>query len=302
VNLDHVVNKRFPPNEQVYTWKDSALYALALGFTSDPMDESELRYVYEQGSQLAVPTQCVVLGWPGIWHRNPQTGIDWVRQLHAEQRFEIHKPLETSDAIRTHHRIHSVEDKGAGRGAILNLDTVMEDMRSGEKIASLRSVQFLRGDGGCGNYATPPEKSHPITASVPDRTVDYVTLPQAALLYRLNGDDMPLHADPKVARRAGFDRPIMQGLGNMGIACRAVLKHNLPERPQDVVSMFVRFTAPSYPGETIRLQFFEEPGRVRFRAWALERKVLILDRGDCVFRSTSLTYPDPAPESPAADD
>jgi hypothetical protein len=285
MNLDYVINQQFPPNEHVYTWKDSALYALSLGFCSDPSDQSELRYVYEQRSQLAVPSQCVILGWPGIWHRNPNTGIDWVHQLHGEQRFEIHTPLAPEGAIRTNHEIRSVEDKGPGRGAILNLDTVMHDMQSGKKIASLRSTQFLRGDGGCGNYATPPERSEPMAARKPDRIIDYATLPQAALLYRLNGDYMPLHVDPEIARQAGFERPIMHGLGNMGIACRAILKHFLPERPHDVISIFVRFTAPSFPGETLRFEFFGQPGRIRFRAWALQRNVLILDRGDCVYRS-----------------
>ena len=44
----------------------------------------------------------------------------------------------------------------------------------------------------------------------------------------------------------------------------------------------VRFVQPSYPGETIRVELAEVPdGTVQFRAWALERQVLVLDRGLC---------------------
>ena len=43
--------------------------------------------------------------------------------------------------------------------------------------------------------------------------------------------------------------------------------------------MSVRFAAPAYPGDTIRIEIFEDEG-VRFRARALERGVVVLDRGE----------------------
>jgi acyl dehydratase len=43
--------------------------------------------------------------------------------------------------------------------------------------------------------------------------------------------------------------------------------------------MSVRFAAPAYPGDTIRVEFFEDNG-IRFRAFALERGVMVLDRGE----------------------
>ena len=51
----------------------------------------------------------------------------------------------------------------------------------------------------------PPERA-------PDESVLLPTLPQQALLYRLNGDLNPVHAVPRMAREAGFDRPILHGL------------------------------------------------------------------------------------------
>ena len=42
--------------------------------------------------------------------------------------------------------------------------------------------------------------------------------------------------------------------------------------------MFVRFSKPVMPGETIRFEFFEEPERLRFRAIAVERDTVVLDR------------------------
>ena len=45
-----------------------------------------------------------------------------------------------------------------------------------------------------------------------------------ALIYRLSADRNPLHADPEVAKAAGFPRPILHGLGTFGVVGHALLK------------------------------------------------------------------------------
>jgi acyl dehydratase len=67
----------------------------------------------------------------------------------------------------------------------------------------------------------------------------------------------------------------------MGVACRAILKRLSPGRPERLRSMFVRFAQPAYPGETLRIELFDEGDKVRFRALAVERNVIVLDRGEC---------------------
>ena len=47
--------------------------------------------------------------------------------------------------------------------------------------------------------------------------------------------------------------------------------------------MSVRFAAPAYPGDTVRIELFATTEGVRFRARALERHVLVLDRGEIQF-------------------
>jgi acyl dehydratase len=91
---------------------------------------------------------------------------------------------------------------------------------------------------------------------------------------------MPIHADPKIARDAGFERPISHGLNTFGLVCRAALKLFVPGRPERLKSMSVRFAAPAYPGDTIRIELFARAQGARFRARVLERKALILDRGE----------------------
>ena len=287
MNLSHVIERRFEPTTQRYDWRDSALYALGLGVGSDPLDEDELPYVYEGRAQCAMPSQCMVLGWPEFWHADPATGIDWVNIVHGEERFELHRPLPLAATVRATHRVRSVVDKGAGRGALIHFDTEIADAQSGEAIATLQSTQFLRGDGGCGSHGTAPPAMPPLRADVlPTAVIEYRTTPQAALLYRLvSRDYMPIHADPVAARRAGFERPISHGLNTMGLACRAVLKRFSPGRGARLRSMFVRFASPAYPGDTIRVELFQEGPTIHFRAIAVERDVTVLDRGECLLVS-----------------
>ena len=285
MNLAKVIARRFTPVEQRYDWRESALYALALGFGDRPLDEMERRYVVEGPAQLVVPSYCVTLAWPPFWHREPDNGIDWVHALHGEQHFQLHRPLPLQTTVRATHRIAGVEDKGPGRGAVVHLHTELHSAASGVHLASLQSVQFLRGDGGCGAQGEACAGLPVLPAdSSPSAQRDYPTPPQAALLYRLASHDLiRLHCDPAVARLAGFERPILHGLNTFGLACRALLERYAPGTPERLQAMAARFAQPAYPGDTIRVELFDTIEGIRFRARALERGVVVLDRGTCRF-------------------
>ncbi|MFN3387584.1 MAG: MaoC/PaaZ C-terminal domain-containing protein, partial [Allosphingosinicella sp.] len=219
MNIEEVQSFSIPETDHSYTWKDTILYALGLGYGSDPLDEAELPYVYERGLQ-AVPTICNTLAHPGFWLDTPALGIDWVKVLHAEQSIEMHEPLPPEGAVRGSYQIVSVVDKGADKGAILTLEKRLSDIASGRLLCTVTTSVFLRGDGGQGGFGTAPAAATALPDRAPDATVDLATLPQAALVYRLSGDVNPLHADPRVATKAGFRQPILHGLATMGVASR----------------------------------------------------------------------------------
>ncbi len=293
MNIDHVIRRKFAPVEQHWGWKDCALYALGIGYGSDPLDERELAFVYEQGQQKVAPSFCLVLGWPELWHREPAAGVDWTRILHGEQRLVLHRPMTVNGAVKARYRVVAIQDKGPGRGALLWFDTDLEDAVSGAPVAHMRSTQFLRAEGGCGDWGDPVTPLAPLENDARAmRSINYATLPQSALLYRLSGDTMPLHADPKVARQGGFDRPILHGLANMGLACRAILELFCPDDPGQLTAMSVRFVAPAYPGETLRVEFLQDDSGVRFRAYSVQRDLLLLDRGAFTLRVGGARNPD----------
>ena len=109
---------------------------------------------------------------------------------------------------------------------------------------------------------------------------DLPTLPQAALLYRLSGDYNPLHADPGVAEAAGFPRPILHGLCTFGVAGHALLRALCGYEPERLKSMAARFSAPVFPGETVRTEMWREgEGRVAFRCRIREREIVAINNG-----------------------
>lgn len=277
LNVGKVEVLDIPPIEQSYDTRDTILYALGLGYGSDPVDPAHLQFVYEQGLK-AVPSFSSLLAHPGFWLQKPEYGADWVKILHAEQAFEVHAPLPTRGTVRGEYSIGGLEDKGADKGSLIHQIKTIYDTADGRKLATVRSTLFLRGDGGLGEFGTRIEPPKPLPDRKPDRVVDYRTLPQQALIYRLSGDWNPLHADPTIARKAGFTAPILHGLCTNGIACRAVMSAYCQEQPERLAGMFVRFSSPTMPGETIRVEFFEEADGLRFRARALERDVVVLDR------------------------
>jgi acyl dehydratase len=113
----------------------------------------------------------------------------------------------------------------------------------------------------------------------PDAVCELPTLPQQALLYRLCGDFNPLHADPAVARAAGFERPILHGLCTFAVAGHALLREACDYDPARLTSMRARFSAPVYPGETLRTEIWREADGIAFRTRAVERDIVVLSHG-----------------------
>ncbi|GGC18772.1 enoyl-CoA hydratase [Novosphingobium marinum] len=278
MDIERIRTMSIEPIVQTYTFRDTILYALGLGYGADPLDTSELPFVYE-GDLKCLPSYANVLCHPGFWAQKPEFGIDWVKILHAEQDFHMHGTLPPQGSIRGEYKVAGIEDKGPERGALLHQLKELYDAESNEHLATVRSTLFLRGNGGEGSFGDAMPAADKLPEREPDKVVEIPTLPRQALIYRLSGDYNPLHADPAVARKAGFEMPILHGLCTNGIATRAILKTYCGDEPANLTSMFVRFSRPVMPGETIRCEFFEEgAGSLRFRAIAKERDTVVLDR------------------------
>ena len=281
IEFDKLMALEIPDRKQSYTARDSMLYALGLGAGLDPLDQDELPFVYE-AEQKALPTMAVVLAHPGFWVRDLETGIDWMRVVHGEQSLRIHQPLPVEGDVLGRNRIVDVVDKGEGRGALVKSERQIIDTKTDTLLATILQTTFCRSDGGFGGSARPKTIPHPIPDRVPDVSVETPTSTQGALIYRLSGDYNPLHADPVVAKNAGFDRPILHGLATYGVAGRAILQGLCDHDPTRLDAIECRFTAPVFPGETFRTDCWRDGNEVSFRVTAIERDVVAINNGRAV--------------------
>ena len=276
-----------PEIAQTYTERDTILYALGIGIGHDTTDLGQVGFVYERGLK-AVPTMAVVLGETMDWVYDPGLGIEVNQSLHGEERVILHRPLAPEARVVGRTRVTGLADKGAGRGALVHSRKELRDADTGALIATTERTAFARADGGFGGtHGESPAPLPPVPDRAPDMACDLPTVPQAALIYRLSGDRIPLHADPAMARAAGFDRPILHGLCSLGIACHAILRLVCDYDPARIAQIGCRFSAPVYPGETLRVEIWRNGQELHFRALVVERAVTAVTNGHARLRGAA---------------
>ncbi|MBV1698197.1 MAG: MaoC family dehydratase N-terminal domain-containing protein [Hyphomicrobiales bacterium] len=284
IAYDQLMAMQIEPAEQAYEPKDCMLYALGVGLGHDPLNEDELAFVYEKNLKV-LPTMATVLGHTGSLAQRSDTGINWLMVVNGEQGFTLHRPLTGRGVVIGRTKIVEVVDKGAGKGALIFTERAISDKTSGAPIATVTQTIFCRGDGGFGGPPRQTPPPHPMPARAPDVVCDLGTRPEMALIYRLSGDYNPLHAEPAFAKAAGYERPILHGLGTFGVSGHALLKTMCGYDPARLVSFAGRFSGPVLPGETIRTEMWQDGTIMSFRARVLERDVIAINHGRAEVRS-----------------
>jgi acyl dehydratase len=278
IDYEKLMALKIPDAEHSYGEKDTMLYALGVGLGHDPTDRQQLDFVYEKNLK-ALPTFACLLGYPGFWVKDLDTGIDWVRIVNGEQGFTLNAPVQPRGTVVGRTRILEVIDKGEGKGAVVYTERKITDKTSGQLVATVTQTTFCRADGGFGGPPRESPPSHKVPERAPDLACDLDTRPEMALVYRLSADLNPLHADLDVAKAAGFPRPILHGLGTFGVVGHALLKSVCDYDPARMTAMSGRFSAPVFPGETIRTEIWRDGSIVSFRALVPERNIVAMSNG-----------------------
>ena len=282
INYDQLMALTSTGNAVRYGDQETMLYALGVGLGRDPLDDNELAYVFERDTLKTVPSMGAVLG------RVPlllDCGCDYSRVLHAEQHLTLHRPLPSAAELIADVRVVEAYDKGPEKGALIYTETTVRTRHDDAPLFTQRSGIFARGDGGFGGATTPSPTPHPVPERSPDASCALSTRPEQALLYRLNGDRNPLHADPVAAGKVGFPAPILHGLCTYGIACVAILKTLCNYDHTLIAGLDVRFSAPVFPGETVITDIWRDGNIVSFECRLAERDVVVIRSGKCTLRA-----------------
>ena len=283
LNYERIMAYRPPDIAVSYGARDCMLYALGIGLGMDPLDPGQLKFVYERPGLEAFPTMAVVLGWPGRM-TDPAFGIDERLVVAGDLKVVLHRPLPAEGRLVSRPRVREVIDKGQGNAAII-LNTRDLIAADGTLIATVDSSTFARKHGGFGGKVTQTPAQHAVPQTAPETICDLPTPPNLALLYRLNGDENPLHADPQRAKLAGFDRPILHGAASFAVAAHAILRTVADYRPERLASIEARFSKPVFPGDTIRTQMWPERERISFQCRVVGRDDIVLSNGLATLRT-----------------
>lgn len=239
------VGESFGPFEHAYGWKDTALYALALG--AGPEDAG---YLLEPSPRV-LPTFAVVPAFEPVFAALRRTGGDLLKLLHTSQRTELLKPLPAEALVSTTSHVLGIWDMRIG--ALVNIET--RSSIGGDLYARTVWQLLIQGEQVPESARPPASLRTKAPKDVqPDFSVAWQTAPSQALLYRLTGDLNPIHARPEVAVAAGLPGPILHGLCSYGFAARIALRALAGDDPGRFRAFEARFSKPVLPGQQLLVE------------------------------------------------
>jgi acyl dehydratase len=272
----------FPAGTSSWGNDDVILYHLGIGAGVPPTDPNELAYTYEKNLKV-LPSYAVVVKFaPQIDILNvPGLEFNPFMLLHGEQDVEVHAPLPaTAVGVTSEMKIADVYDKGKAAVAIVE---IRAKDAAGAPLFTNRMALFLRGEGGFGGPPG-PKTGNVAPERPPDGVIESPSFAQQALLYRLNGDKNPLHADPDFAAMGGFERPIIHGLCSYGITLKAIVDHVLGGDVTKVARYQARFAGIAFPGETYVTSYWKEGDTILLQAKAKERDAMVISNAAVTVR------------------
>src|ERR1700759_46117 len=149
MSLDHsLVGVPSEPQERSWDSKDALLYAVGVGAgLGDPLQELEFTTENCEGiEQKVLPTYAVLVAQARTGRKLGD--FDRALLVHAEQYFELHRPLPVSGTVRTTSTVTGIYDKGSGAWG--DRENVAVAPAPGEPLVTSRGGTFIRGEGGFG--------------------------------------------------------------------------------------------------------------------------------------------------------
>ncbi|KAH1014583.1 hypothetical protein HUJ05_012436 [Dendroctonus ponderosae] len=282
-------NQEAQANDELFEFneKDAILYALAVGATLS--DQRQLKFLYENHEDFAIlPTFFIIpalqacLSSDLISRALPKKDIDLTNILHGEQYIEVGNETQpilgdvpTDGQLSQKLEVVEVLDKSSGAAIVINIDSID---RNNNVVVRNQIVTFAVGAGNFGGQRN-GTKAVPCLnkpSRKPDVSVTQKTSIDQAALYRLVGDRNPLHIDPNVSVLAGYETPILHGLCTLGFSARLVLSAFAGHDASLFKALKARFTKPVVPGQTLRVDMWQEGNRIHFETVVVENNAVVI--------------------------
>lgn len=291
--FDHLIGTELARGTWTWTSDATLLYAVGIGAgLEDPVAELQFTTENTQDLPQQVIPSYLTQASPGkqLWMRplgfkeREWGGMSWgwpEGMVHGEESVTLTRPLPPEGTADVSLTLGGVYDKGSGALVIIDKKATRTD--TGEPLGIVRSGFFIRGQGGFGGPRGPAEEQAWVNqVREPDVTVVHTTSPGQSLIFRLTGDRNPHCTDPARARADGFERPIFQGMGTYGFACRALLKGLCDGDVRRFGSMSARLSQPVFPGDKLATCIWRTERGAQFQTFAAGTRT-VLDRGTFTF-------------------
>ena len=270
-----------------YNWRDSALYALAVGAQA----EDDI-YYYEKNMKAvpgfgALPFYNAVNTEPQLprpWpvHYQAQEylsnkyGREIPRGMHMAFQMEMFRPIDPIKGTMVYNtNVKKVYDRG-DKGIVLEVDNPVYD-ESGMLTCRNTSWNIIREVGNYGGEPF-PKKNIVYPDRDPDWVIDGYVSPTANALYRLTGDTNFSHVDREFCKTRGQDRPFMQGLSSFGFANFLAVKAIIPNQPERFKKQYVQMRSVAFPDTPVQLRAWKvEEGKAIFKYIDMNTGKAILD-------------------------
>lgn len=252
-----------PPFHFEYDWKVPALYALGVG-----AKKSELDYLYEGRGPRVLPTFAVVPAYPALVPLVEKARASMAQVVHGAQIVRVHHPIPPEGRLETIAKLDGIYD--LKRLSQVVFTTRTRKQGEDEILFETEWTLIVRDEGGFGGPRPPKWPSPKAAGENPLFENRELITDEQALLYRLSGDDNPLHADPEFAAQVGFEQgPILHGLCTFGFIARAVARGVLGSDPDRIRALGIQFKKPVWPGEELRtVGYRTEEGPIALSAYA----------------------------------
>jgi acyl dehydratase len=205
--------------------------------------------------------------------------------VHGEHYLELKSPFPIPGpgeeiVLETTARVVEVVDRRSGVTVCVGITTF--EKGSGGEICYNEWTSFVMKVPGQGALVKAAErgvmsKIYPSPDRKPDLVVEFKTTPEQGALYRAaSGDLNPLHIDPGVAKKGGFEGPILTGTCTLGLGVKQVIDAFAGGDCGRFRGMKVRLSKPVFPGDMVRTEMWREDGGrlVRYRQCVGERVVM----------------------------
>lgn len=266
-----LAGKPTEPTIMTYAWKDVVLYALGVGAKKDELD-----YLFEGRGPKVLPSFAVVPTFGPMIKLLGKCGGNLAMVVHGGQKCVIEKPFAPEGTLATTATIRGYYD--LRKFAIVLIDTETRDAKEDLLFRTTWSIVF-RGAGGFGGAPPVREESPSVPKDRPaDFSIEEPTSPEQALLYRLNGDPNPLHADPEFAASVGFPQgPILHGLCTYGYMIRHLTRGACGGDAAKIKSFDGTFKRPVWPGDTLVTEGWKlDGGAVAMQVRVKERDEIVI--------------------------